>query len=113
MLAIRIRERQIQDLIIETVLEMETDGEDIEEGEEIVEVETKMETEQDTGEMEDIEDLNVEKEVTTGTNIMAVEGVVVVEALEKEMIGEDVGKTDKVRGVIEEAKTSEEKKDLA
>ena len=113
MLVIRIRERLRQEPITETVSEMETGGEDIEEGEVIVEVEIKMVTEQDTGVMEDIEDLNGEKEVTTGTNIMVEEGVVGVEVQESEMIGEVVDKTDKAQGVIEEAKTFEEKKGQA
>ena len=107
MLAITILK---QEMIIEMVSEMEMAEADIEVAEVIVAEEIKTGKDPATGVMEDIEDLNVENEIT-GMNTTEEEEAVVVEAQEKEMIEEVVAKIDKGLEVIEEAKTSEERKD--
>ena len=108
MLAITILK---QEMIIEMVSEMEMAEEDIEVAEVIVAEEIKTGKDPATGVMEDIEDLNVENEIT-GMNTTEEEEAGVVEAQEKEMIEEVVAKIDKALEVIEEVKTSEERKGL-
>ena len=96
------------EMITEMGSEMEMVEEDIEVAEETVVVEIKMEKGRATEEMEVTEDLNVESEIIE-MNIMEEEVVVdVVVALAKETKGEAVVKID--QEVIEEEKTSEEKK---
>jgi len=99
-----------QEMITEMGLEMETVEGDTEGAEVIVVVGIKMGTDPAIEVTEDIEVRNAENEII-GTNIMEEEAVDVVEAQEKEMIEEDVVKIDKDQEVIEEAKTSEERKD--
>ena len=99
-----------QEMITEMGLEMETAEGDTEGAEVIVVVGIKMGTDPAIEVTEDIEVRNAENEII-GTNIMEEEAVDVVEAQEKEMIGEDVVKIDKDQEMIEEAKTSEERKD--
>ena len=98
------------EMIIEMVSEMEMVEEDIEVAEVIVVEEIKTVKDRVTEVMEDIEDLNVENEIT-GMNTTEEEEAGVVEDQEKEMIEEVVAKIDKALEVIEEAKTSEERKD--
>merc|ERR1711963_702394 len=98
------------EMIIEMVSEMEMVEEDIEVAEVIVVEEIKMVKDRATEVMEDIEDLNVENEIT-GMNTTEEEEAGVVEAQEKEMIEEVVAKIDKALEVIEEVKTSEGRKD--
>ena len=95
-----------QEMITEMGSEMEMVEEDIEEAEETAAEEIKMGKDRATEEMEVTEDLNEESEIIE-MNIME-EEVDVVVALAKEMKGEAVVKIE--QEVIEEEKTSEEKK---
>ena len=94
------------EMITEMGSEMEMVEEDIEEAEETAAEEIKMGKDRATEEMEVTEDLNEESEIIE-MNIME-EEVDVVVALAKETKGEAVVKID--QEVIEEEKTSEEKK---